>query len=53
MQIRGERKKGENEAGLGGKEEGERGGEWVRRKDGRVPFILSGLRGLSLAEEGI
>lgn len=51
--ARGERKNGdENGAAVGGEEEGERGGEWVR-KEGRVPLILSDLGVLFLAEVGL
>lgn len=52
--AKGERKSGdENGAGAGGEGEGERGGEWVRRKEGRVPLILSDLGVLFLAEVGL
>lgn len=50
----GEKKnRDENGAVVGGEEEEERGGEWVRRKEGRVPLILSDLGVFFLAEVGL
>lgn len=48
--------KGRMEMRMGQRLEGkrkEKGGEWVRRKEGRVPLILSHLGVLFLAEVGL